>query len=268
MAVTGKVYIVGAGPGDPELLTLKAVQALRECEVVVYDRLVSSEILALAPAGAARIFAGKECRKRAMAQDDINSLLVMLASKGKRVVRLKGGDPFIFGRGGEEALYLTQHNIPFEVIPGVTSASASSAIAGIPLTYRGLSQGVSYVTGHLQNETDEPNWRALADSKTTLVIYMGLTRLEQIARKLQKAGLPSDFPAAVIENASLPNQRVIVGTLSTLANQAQQEKIASPALIIVGKVVALSGVLARPSQRPPQTKVRQAAPVRRRRASV
>jgi uroporphyrin-III C-methyltransferase/precorrin-2 dehydrogenase/sirohydrochlorin ferrochelatase/uroporphyrin-III C-methyltransferase len=176
------VYIVGAGPGDPDLLTVKALRLIQQADVVVYDRLISQAILALIPAGSKRIFVGKETGKHHMGQDEINALLVKLAITGRSVVRLKGGDPFIFGRGSEEAMYLANHGVSFEVVPGITSASACTAYAGIPLTHRGVVSGVTFVTGHCRS--DKPldlNWEKLADPGSTLVIYMGLANLQQIA---------------------------------------------------------------------------------------
>lgn len=243
MAV-GKVALVGAGPGDPELLTLRAVRLLRQADVVVFDRLVSPEILDLVPAGTSRIYAGKALNRHHLAQDEINSLLVGLASTGRFVVRLKGGDPFVFGRGSEEAEHLARHHIPFEVVPGITSASGGCAYAGIPLTHRGYASGVRYITGHGRDNRDvDHDWAALADPDTTLVVYMGLTNLDHIARRLMAAGLPPDMPAAAVENATTPRQRRLIGTVASLPGQVAEAGFAPPAIVVIGKVVALAGVL-------------------------
>lgn len=243
----GFVSIVGAGPGNPELLTLKALRVIKEAHVVVYDRLISEEILATIPPGVSRIFAGKSCKNHFMTQGETNALLVSLAQTGRRVVRLKGGDPFIFGRGGEEAEYLAQHNIPFEIVPGVTSASGCSAIAGIPLTYRELASGVRYVTGHLvdtiadSRDTDlHLNWKSLADPDTTLVVYMGLAQTATIVRQLIKHGLPHTTPAAAIENATHAHQRVHLSTLSHIAADVEALKFISPTTLIIGRVVEMA----------------------------
>ncbi len=233
------VAIIGAGPGDPELLTLKAARLLSEAEAVVYDRLIPDAILDLIPKGATRFFAGKSCKQHVMTQDEINELLVALAGTGRRIVRLKGGDPFIFGRGGEEAEYLAQHHIAFEIVPGISSASGCSATAGIPLTHRGLATGVSYITGHSKEPELELNWQSLADPNITLVIYMGLANLDLIARKLIEHGLPADFPAAAIEQGTTHKQRVLISTLRNIYSDTQAEKLEAPTLIIIGKVVQL-----------------------------
>ncbi|MGE5503971.1 MAG: uroporphyrinogen-III C-methyltransferase, partial [Actinomycetota bacterium] len=197
---TGSVALVGAGPGDPELLTVKALRLIGEAEVVVFDRLVSPEVLDLVPAGTTRIYAGKALGDHALVQDEINELLVGLARSGRRVVRLKGGDPFVFGRGSEEAEYLAHHNIPFEVVPGISSASGCSTYSGIPLTHRGLAMGVRFVTGHAREGLPlAHDWSKLADPDCTLVIYMGLTTLPLIADELVKAGLPADTTAAAVQ---------------------------------------------------------------------
>lgn len=238
------VAIIGAGPGDPDLLTVKAARLLAAAEVVVYDRLVADAVLALVPPGATRIFAGKIARHHHMPQPDINRLLVALARTGRRVVRLKGGDPFMFGRGGEEALFLAQAGIPFEVVPGITSASGCSAYAGIPLTHRGLSHGLRIVTGHTQEDEDlDLNWASLADPDTTLVVYMGRLNVRRIAAQLIAHGLPADTPAAAIVNGTRPGQQRIVTTLSDLPEPVERLDLAAPTLIIIGRVVALSQVL-------------------------
>lgn len=236
---TATVYIVGAGPGDPELLTRKAYRLLRMADAVVYDRLVSEDILALVPPGATRIFAGKSCNQHSMTQEEINATLVALTKRKRHIVRLKGGDPFIFGRGGEEADYLRRHKIAYEIIPGITSASGCASYAGIPLTHRGLSSGVRYVTGHRQHDGElNLNWESLADPDTTLVFYMALHTLEDIAAALIRAGLPASTPAALIGEGTTHRQRRIIATLGTLAPLAQEMQ--PPATLIIGKVVALA----------------------------
>ena len=241
----GRVHIVGAGPGDPELLTVKAQRLLGAADVVIYDRLVSNAILAMIPAGTTRIFAGKVARNHHMPQEDINALLVRLARSGRSVIRLKGGDPFVFGRGGEEAAYLADHGVRFEIVPGVTSASACSAYAGIPLTHRDLAHGVRYVTGHTRDgEALELDWPRLADPETTLVLYMGRTSIGRIGERLTAHGLPADTPAAAIVNGTRPGQETIVTTLARLPHEIEKLGRAAPTLIIVGRVVSLADRLA------------------------
>ncbi|MBK8176133.1 MAG: uroporphyrinogen-III C-methyltransferase [Rhodospirillales bacterium] len=238
------VYLVGAGPGDPDLLTVKAVRALQEADVVVYDKLVSAAILDLIPAGATRIFAGKVARNHHMQQAEINALLVGLAKSGRRVVRLKGGDPFLFGRGGEEALALAGHGLSFVIVPGVTSASGCTAYAGIPLTHRGLAHGVRFVTGHTQDEDRlELNWQSLADPETTLVVYMGRINVQRIAEQLIAHGLAADTPAAVIVDGTRADQASIVTNLSSLPECVEQIGRAAPTLLVIGRVAALAGAL-------------------------
>jgi uroporphyrin-III C-methyltransferase/precorrin-2 dehydrogenase/sirohydrochlorin ferrochelatase/uroporphyrin-III C-methyltransferase len=240
------VHLVGAGPGDPELLTLKALRVLQAADVVVYDKLVADAILALIPTGATRIFAGKVARNHHMPQPEINALLINLARSGRRVVRLKGGDPFLFGRGGEEAEALAQHGLPFVVVPGVTSASGCSAYAGIPLTHRGLAHGVRFVTGHTQDEDGslDLNWASLADPDTTLIVYMGRTNAEQIAEQLIAHGLPADTPAAAIVNGTRPEQQTLLSTLARLPERIAALGQAAPTLLVIGRVVALADALA------------------------
>lgn len=240
----GKVYLVGAGPGDPDLLTVKALRLISQAEVVVFDRLVSPEIMALIPAGTTRIYAGKQMARHELVQDEINELLVNLGKSGRLVVRLKGGDPFVFGRGSEEAEVLSKAGIPFEVVPGISSASGCATYAGIPLTHRGLSQGVRFLTGHgRENRPLDYDWAKLADSDCTLAIYMGLSNLRLIADELTRAGLAADTPAAAIQNGTTPRQRRVLGTLATLPALAEQAGLKAPTLIIVGRVVALAGAL-------------------------
>jgi len=239
------VYLVGAGPGDPDLLTVKALRLIREADVVVYDRLVSPGILDLIPAGAARFYVGKSPGHHHMTQDEINRLLVSLAHAGKRkIVRLKGGDPLIFGRGSEEARHLLEHGVAFSVVPGVTSAAACSAYAGIPLTHRGLSTGVRIVTGHCQkNRPLNLNWASLADPDTTLVVYMGLGHIDEISHNLIEAGLPGDTPTAVVENGTKPSQRRCLDTLAGIPAHVRKLEFQTPSLIIIGHVVSLANEL-------------------------
>ncbi|MBC8519502.1 MAG: uroporphyrinogen-III C-methyltransferase [Gammaproteobacteria bacterium] len=238
------VSLIGAGPGDPDLLTIKALRRIEQAEVVVHDRLVSQEILDLIPQGVPRIYAGKSCGKHSMTQDEINQTLVNLAKNGRSVVRLKGGDPFIFGRGSEEALVLKREKIRFEIVPGITSGIAASAYAGIPVTHRSLSRGVLFVTGHFKNdEAVELDWRGMANPELTLVIYMGLHNLSMIADNLTRHGLSADTPVAVIENGTSREQRKAIATLHTIEDAVKREGLKSPALIVVGKVVKLSDEL-------------------------
>ncbi len=236
-----RVHLVGAGPGDAGLLTVRARDLLTEADIVVYDRLVSPEVLALARPGATKIFAGKAARAHSVKQDEINELLVRLARTGKRVVRLKGGDPFVFGRGSEEALELARHGISFEVVPGITASTGCTARAGIPLTHRGLARAVTFVTGHAQDGTDiDLNWKALADARTTLVIYMGLTNAGLISRELIKAGLSGATPAAAIEKGTTPEQRTVLTTLADLPDCVVREQMQPPTLFVIGAVVELA----------------------------
>lgn len=243
------VFIVGAGPGDPGLLTLKAAACLKQADVVVYDRLVSDEILAMVPDHAEKIFAGKAARDHFMAQDVINQTLVDHAKQNKVVVRLKGGDPFIFGRGSEEAMVLAEHGVDFEIVPGITASAGCGAYAGIPLTHRGYVTGVRFVTGHCRDgEHLDLNWQSLADPNTTLVIYMGLINIELISAKLIEAGLPADMPAAAIERGTTPDQRTILTTLEKLPDCIKRAELKPPSLLIIGKVVDLANTIAWHSQ--------------------
>lgn len=243
------VYLVGAGPGDPDLLTIKALRLIQQADIVVYDRLVASAILELIPAGTKKIYVGKSTGQHHMCQQDINELLCKLAKSrrnghARSIVRLKGGDPFIFGRGSEEALYLVEHNIHFEYIPGITAAAAVSAYAGIPLTHRGIARSVRLITGHCrENQPLDLNWASLADQQTTLVFYMGLASLTQLRRELIKAGLPGNTPAAVIENGTQPSQRRCISTLTALPEAIKTMQIQPPALIIIGDVVNFANQL-------------------------
>lgn len=232
------VYLVGAGPGDPELLTIKAERALKRADAVVYDRLVGERILDLVPRGATRIYVGKASKAHHLCQDEINELLLRLARPGRVVVRLKGGDPFIFGRGSEEAAHLARHGIPFAVVPGITAAAGCAAAAGIPLTHRGLATSVRFVTGHCRAGSGlDLNWESLADPDTTLVIYMGLANLAEIGRRLIAAGLPADTPAAAIANGTMQAQSVCRAPLAELPTAVAEVGLAAPVLIVVGRVV-------------------------------
>jgi uroporphyrin-III C-methyltransferase/precorrin-2 dehydrogenase/sirohydrochlorin ferrochelatase/uroporphyrin-III C-methyltransferase len=244
MTTKGFVSLVGSGPGDPELLTVKALRLLQQAEIVVFDRLVSAEILALIPHGVSQISVGKTPGKHCVPQDQINEIIVSLALSGRRLVRLKGGDPYIFGRGGEEALVLRAHGIPFEVVPGVTAAAGCSSYSGIPLTHRGLNHGVRFVTGHLQNdETLSIDWSKIADPDCTLVIYMGLANLEQICGELVRAGLPATTPAAAIHGGTTRRQQKVIATLADLAAAVATAGLESPVTTIIGEVVTLSDEL-------------------------
>lgn len=240
LAQQGEVVLVGAGPGDAGLLTLKGLQSIQQADVVVYDRLVSEPILNLVRRDAERIFVGKQAGNHCVPQSQINQLLLEQAQRGKRVVRLKGGDPFIFGRGGEELEVLAQHNIPFSVVPGITAASGCAAYSGIPLTHRDHAQSVRFVTGHLQQQ-GEMEWGKLAAEQQTLVFYMGLTQAPEIQRQLLAHGMDAATPVAIVQNGTTPQQQVETATLAELSQLAQQ--FASPALIIVGHVVGLRSQL-------------------------
>ncbi|MBA4823988.1 uroporphyrinogen-III C-methyltransferase [Pantoea ananatis] len=240
LAHRGEVMLVGAGPGDAGLLTMKGLQSIQQADVVVYDRLVSEPILNLIRRDAERFFVGKQAGNHSVSQSQINQLLLDLAQRGKRVVRLKGGDPFIFGRGGEELEVLAQHNIPFSVVPGITAASGCAAYSGIPLTHRDHSQRVCFVTGHLQQK-GEIEWRKLAAKQQTLVFYMGLTQAPEIQRQLLDHGMDATTPVAIVQNGTTPQQLVESAILAELSQLAQQ--FASPALIIVGQVVRLRNQL-------------------------
>lgn len=238
-ATTGRVALVGAGPGDAELITLKGARLLQTAEVVIYDNLVSQGILDLISPTAERIFVGKMAGNHTMAQDDICQLLVDKALEGKFVVRLKGGDPFVFGRGGEEMDVLLEAGVPVDIVPGVTAALGAAASFGFPLTHRDHAQSCVFVTGHLKDHTVDLDWSALARPGQTVVIYMGVTGLETISRELQAAGLPGDTPAALIYRATWPNEKAHRGTLATLPEVARAHKVKPPTLIVIGTVVDL-----------------------------
>jgi uroporphyrin-III C-methyltransferase/precorrin-2 dehydrogenase/sirohydrochlorin ferrochelatase len=239
----GEVSLVGAGPGDPGLLTLRALRALQNADVVLYDRLVSAQVLDLARRDAEKIYVGKAAGHAHVPQEGINRLLVELALQGKRVCRLKGGDPFIFGRGGEELEELARAGIRFEVVPGITAAAGCAAYAGIPLTHRDYAQSVTFATGHCKGEDDTIDWEMLARPNQTVVFYMGLRALGNILEQLQAHGVPSARAAAVIEQGTQSSQRVITGTLATLQAQVHEAKVQSPALLVVGEVTRLHDVL-------------------------
>jgi uroporphyrin-III C-methyltransferase len=235
----GVVHLVGAGPGDPGLLTLRAARLIRRADVLVHDALVGEDILALAAPAAERIDVGKRAGRRGVPQHAINRLLIEAAGRARTVVRLKGGDPFVFGRGGEEALALAAAGVRFRVVPGITAAAGAAASAGIPLTHRSLAHAVTLVTGHEEEGGRRVDWEAIAGAGGTIAIYMGLGRLEEIARRLRAAGLAADTPCAVVAHATLPEQRTVTAPLSGIARAAAAAGAAAPALILVGDVVAV-----------------------------
>jgi len=235
----GKVYLVGAGPGDPELLSLKAYRLIKEADVILVDNLVLG-VKELIPPGKKVIDTGKTSKKHKFSQDEINELMVHLSARYDKVVRLKGGDPFIFGRGGEEAVYLKEHGIEFEVVPGITSAIAVPASFSIPLSYRGVSSSITIITGHEMEEKEENlNWNAIANLKGTLVILMGVGNLATNVALLLKHGLRSDVPVAVIEKGFTPDARIVTGTLDNIVTVARSEGVKPPAVIVVGDVVRI-----------------------------
>jgi uroporphyrin-III C-methyltransferase len=238
----GHVWLAGAGPGDPGCLTLDVVSALSQADAVVYDALVQPSVLAIAER-AELVFAGKRGGKPSMRQDDITDLLIRLARQGKRVLRLKGGDPYVFGRGGEEALALARENIPFRILPGVTSAFGALAAAGIPATMRGINKAITLATGHGAGTDDDLDWAALARAGQPIVVYMGLKNLPLIAAALLEGGLAPETPAAVIESATTPEERILVARLDTIAMEAEAAGMKSPALIAIGHIVSVRAML-------------------------
>jgi uroporphyrin-III C-methyltransferase/precorrin-2 dehydrogenase/sirohydrochlorin ferrochelatase len=235
----GEVWLVGTGPGDPELLTLRAHRLMQQADIVLYDALVSDEILAMLPARTERLFVGKRRNCHALRQEDLNLRLVDLARRGLRVLRLKGGDPFVFGRGGEEVEVLAEAGVPFQVVPGITAALGATSYAGIPLTHRGYAQSCTFVTGHLQDGSIELDWPALARPQQTVVVYMGLLGLPTLCRRLVEHGRAPQTPAAVIHRGTTAAQRVVCGVLADLPERVHEARLEAPTLIVVGEVVAL-----------------------------
>ena len=243
--MTGKVYLVGAGPGDPKLITLRAVELIKKADVVLYDRLVSKKILAMIPKRAVSIYVGRAVGDDTTHQENTNELMVKYAQLKKSVVRLKGGDPIIFGRGGEEAEFLKSLNVKYEIIPGITSGIGSATYAGIPLTHRQFASSVVFVTGHEDPEkkTEVVKWKKLAKSVDTIVIMMGLSRIEVISRKLIEGGMDKNMPVAVIQHGTTSKQKMVKGTISNIANKIKRNQIKPPTNIIIGRVVDLSDII-------------------------
>ena len=243
--MTGKVYLVGAGPGDSKLITLRAVELLQKADVVLYDRLVSKKIISMIPKSTEKIYVGREVGDDTTHQNNTNELMVKFAKSKKNIVRLKGGDPIIFGRGGEEAEYLKENNVKYEIVPGITSGIGSATYAGIPLTHRKYASSVVFVTGHEDPEKNNESvkWQRLAKSVDTIVIMMGLSRIDVICKQLVVGGLDKQTPVAVIQNGTTPQQKMIIGTVSNIAKLVKINKIKPPTNIIIGKVVDLSSVI-------------------------
>jgi uroporphyrin-III C-methyltransferase len=240
----GKVFICGAGPGDPKLITLRAMELLKTCDVILYDRLVGKELIDQIPARAEKVYVGRTVGDPTTHQDRTNELMVKYAKRGKSVLRLKGGDPFLFGRGAEEAEYLIQHGIKFEIVPGITSAIASPAYAGIPLTHRKYSSSVAIVTGHEGAEKDElmVRWGRLAGAVDTIVVLMGISQLDQISKDLVKAGMKKGTRVAIVASGTTDKQRVVRGTLGTIAGVAKKADVRPPAVVVIGRVAGLGGL--------------------------
>ena len=240
--MTGKVFLVGAGPGDPSLITLRAVELIKKADVVLYDRLVSKKILSMIPKKAATVYVGRAVGDDYKHQDSTNDLMVKYAKTKRCIVRLKGGDPIMFGRGGEEAEYLKKHKIRFEIIPGITSGIGSATYAGIPLTHRKLASSVVFVTGHedFEKSKEAVRWKKLAKSTDTIVVMMGLSRLSIICKELVSGGMDKKIPVAVIQDGTTSKQKMIIGTVSNIAQKVKRSKIEPPSIIIIGKVVSLS----------------------------
>lgn len=243
--MTGRVYIVGAGPGDPKLITLKAIEMIKKADVVLYDRLISKETLAMIPKRAEKIYVGRNAGDDYKHQNTTNELMLKFAKKKKNVIRLKGGDPFIFGRGGEEAEFLRANKIKFELIPGITSGIGSAEYSGIPLTHRDYASSVAFVTGHEDAKKTKTSvkWKKLATSVDTIVIMMGLSRLEKICKDLVLGGLDKKTPVAVIQNGTTPKHRMIKGNISNISKKVHQARIKPPSIIVVGRVVDLSEIV-------------------------
>ena len=243
--MTGKVYLVGAGPGDPKLITLRAIELIKNADVVLYDRLVSKKILAMIPKHAVSIYVGRAVGDDTTHQDSTNELMVKYAKLKKSIVRLKGGDPIIFGRGGEEAEFLKSFNVKYEIIPGITSGIGSATYAGIPLTHRQFASSVVFVTGHEdpEKQSEVVKWKKLAKSVDTIVIMMGLSRINVISKKLIDGGMDKNMPVAVIQNGTTSQQKMIKGTISNITNKIKRNKIKPPTNIIIGRVVDLSDII-------------------------
>lgn len=233
--VKGKVYIVGAGPGDAELITLKGKRAIEEADVIFYDRLINKDLLAYAKKDAILVYAGKEPNNHTIKQEELNQLLVLHAQLGKVVTRLKGGDPFIYGRGSEEAETLAQHDIAFEIVPGISAGIAAPAYAGIPVTHRHVSNGFTIITGHDQS-IEETNWKLFVQEKHTLIIYMGMKNLPKIIGKLMEEGIDTNTPVALIQWGTTEEQKTVTGSLQNIVLQAESHKISNPAIILIGEV--------------------------------
>ncbi|MBA0908602.1 MAG: uroporphyrinogen-III C-methyltransferase [Nitrosarchaeum sp.] len=243
--MTGKVYLVGAGPGDAKLITLRAVELLQKADIVLYDRLVSKKIISMIPQSTEKIYVGREVGDDTAHQNSTNELMVKFAKSKKNIVRLKGGDPIIFGRGGEEAEYLKENKVKYEIVPGITSGIGSATYAGIPLTHRKYASSVVFVTGHEDPEKNNESvkWKRLAKSVDTIVIMMGLSRIDVICKELIAGGLDKKTPVAVIQNGTTPQQKMVIGTVTNIAKLVKINKIKAPSNIIIGKVVDLSKII-------------------------